>query len=484
LLEKASAGFPLSLAANAFINMIPTPPTENRLTQWLDKIQQESWQLELLISGFALSLLLSMEDSIQKIAQFGVEVRGLLTTSNFFGFCSLFLVISWVILIINLSIHVILRTFWVSAIGLRNISSAIQIEELQMSPRFEHFLKQKMFKFDHFIERLETICCLIFAYTFILVSAMFSIGMFFIVQSLFMGIMKEMLECFYGKSFKLEVLPTWYKFLIRTINITYGILGFLYLLDFVSLGKLKRWKRIQAYYFPVYRFFGVVTQARFFRPLYYNMIDHPIGRKIMFAIIPYIAALLLFESSGINNSALYSTEQHKYHLEAKYYDALRPEKMTISGLSLQDKYCPESDFLELFLPDHNLLGNQIKMSCLDSIPDKNEIGLIWFQDFQLGAKASRAKSDLPLNDSLFRAQEAKNLQKIQCAQSHYRLYVNDSLLSKLSFSFYQHPKTQQLGLSTILDAKPLTRGKHYLRLDIMGDSLKVKQRFVVPFWKS
>lgn len=39
---------------------------KSKLSQWLEILQQESWQLELVISGFAIFLLASLYDSLDK----------------------------------------------------------------------------------------------------------------------------------------------------------------------------------------------------------------------------------------------------------------------------------------------------------------------------------------------------------------------------------------------------------------------------------
>ena len=41
---------------------------KNKLSKWLESLQQESWQLELIISGFAIFLMLSMIDPLQQLS--------------------------------------------------------------------------------------------------------------------------------------------------------------------------------------------------------------------------------------------------------------------------------------------------------------------------------------------------------------------------------------------------------------------------------
>ena len=77
-------------------------------TEWLEKLQQESWQLELLISGFAIVGIYSTRTIIADFqfyrynefySEFGLLV-GMLTYVFKTG---------WLIFFINLIVHVILR---------------------------------------------------------------------------------------------------------------------------------------------------------------------------------------------------------------------------------------------------------------------------------------------------------------------------------------------------------------------------------------
>ncbi len=110
--------------------------------KWLEILQQESWQLELLISGFAIFLLASAYDELDS---FEYQIYLLTTGSNYFGTLVLpfqLLRGSWYVLIINLILHVLLRGLWISTIGIRYVSGEIEFEVLNFSPKFDHFLKK------------------------------------------------------------------------------------------------------------------------------------------------------------------------------------------------------------------------------------------------------------------------------------------------------------------------------------------------------
>ena len=90
-------------------------------SEWLERLQQESWQLELLISGLALFGIYESQDFLVEMnmyAKNNSEGIARMTQNLFIGIFK----VGWKIFFINLLIHVILRGLWIGAIGLRYVS--------------------------------------------------------------------------------------------------------------------------------------------------------------------------------------------------------------------------------------------------------------------------------------------------------------------------------------------------------------------------
>ena len=136
-------------------------------SEWLEKLQQESWQLELLISGFALfgvweshGFLIYIQDYIAAHT-FGQleQVLQLIIYA---------LLVGWVIFFTNLLIHIIFRGLWIGAIGLRYVSGDIEYDKFNYSEPFTKHIRKKVGDFDSYIEQLEKISSVLFSYTFLL----------------------------------------------------------------------------------------------------------------------------------------------------------------------------------------------------------------------------------------------------------------------------------------------------------------------------
>lgn len=130
----------------------------------LQKLQEESWQLELLISGFAIFGLFTA------FPYLSLEVKAAQNDGKIYSWIVLSVVlVSCAILIFNLLLHVVLRGLWIGALGLRYVSGDIDYEALNYSPKFTNYLKRKVGSFDRYIGRLENYCSIIFAISFLLI---------------------------------------------------------------------------------------------------------------------------------------------------------------------------------------------------------------------------------------------------------------------------------------------------------------------------
>jgi len=152
--------------------------TENiKLKSWLDSLQQESWQLELLISGFSIFLLIG---GWGKIVELQTDLILLQQASQNFSALDAFYDISRIALACllgTLIFHVLLRGMWIAAIGLRSVSGDIEYEELNLLPRFHNFLKRRIGSFDGYVERLERYCSVLFSVAFLIFFGLLSLAL-------------------------------------------------------------------------------------------------------------------------------------------------------------------------------------------------------------------------------------------------------------------------------------------------------------------
>ena len=359
-----------------------TPGKESKkkvsFSDWLEILQQESWQLELLISGFALFGIWESRHILMRFSAYigshmPDEVGGMLfLLAGFYGL----LKAAWSIFFINLLIHVVLRGLWIGAIGLRYVSGEIDYKTLGYNEIFEDYLERRVGRFDHYIEKLEKVCSVIFAYTFLLFFIFLS-GVMVLVHLILLGELTGYLSDFGWDNLGIILI------------ILYLILGFVVLIDFLTIGSIKK-VRSDAFakvYGFIYRFYSYTTLSFLYRPLLFNFFDYKYTRRLFWFSVPYVILVLFFlPGFYLENNAFYPSRDSigkNYYaaspeiIKSNYYDDLRYQhyhspddikRVTISELSLAESEISHSNG-KLFFPFHkedfNLLRYKYNLTPLN-----------------------------------------------------------------------------------------------------------------------
>lgn len=369
--------------------MADTNDQKSFFKEWLEKLQQESWQLELLISGFAI---FGIYQSRILIPDFDFARNGYLDDAGaWLGMLVFIFKKGWLIFFLNLLIHVVLRGLWIGAIGLRYVSQDIDYESFRYSDIFTRFLKKSVGSYDDFIERLEKVCSVIFAYTFLLF-LLFMSFMFFFMQVIFIA---QLIQ-------KINPLDADVQFTSGLFAIIYFMFGSIVFFDLITMGGFKKVKNkfFSTIYFYIYRFFGFVTLSFLYRPLLYNFIDNNYTKKLFYFSIPYITLVAFGETMVINISNPYKPDKEfllsqGQLLDENLYDDLRllrlsefpneerkMNKKFLSWISMEQYEITKSVSSFFVKMDRNLMRYMEKG---DSISPyfKSGYSLAWFNNYKV-----------------------------------------------------------------------------------------------------
>lgn len=448
--------------------------SSEKLKNWLDKLQQESWQLELILTGFAIFLVLGLKTPIDQLFNSSLKI-GL--ASDKFGVLLIWMGairLIWYFIITNLVIHLFLRSFWIALIGLRYVSGDIDFKQLNLAPKFNDFLNKKVKGFDQYIERLEKICSAIFAFTFLIIFVILSSTLFLLILETLGTFVLHPVEDTFGVAGKT----------FSTIVQTSLVLGaFLYIIDFVTLGWLKSLKGFSKVYYPIYRLFGWLTLAPIYRPLYYNLVDNRFGRWVGLLTLPYLVLALVMSSVKIQYGKYFPKENTTYKLTTDRYDDTRDDLVeTLNHLttsSIPSKYV-DRDFLEVFLPYVGSLDNPaLELVCPNIKPAQKEKVV-----FGAGGAINIG----------FRKPLEYNVDSIMlCFQNIFRLSINDSTYTDQNWMLYTHPTRKVNGFLCILDIGHLKKGRHDLKIQRFSRNISESDSLLqvkwlkpnsIPFWKT
>jgi len=431
--------------------------TKPEFKQLLQRLQEESWQLELLISGFAIFGLISAFPTIELAvndAQNSQQIYKLTIYSIAWASCA--------ILIFNLLLHVLLRGLWIGALGLRYVSGDIDYDDLKYSPKFTKYLKKRVGSFDKYIATLEDYCSVIFAISFLLIFYVLAITFTILAIALIANYLL-------GN----DDLPNWLSKGVGITLILFVIFGmFFTLIDFITLGFLKKKKWISKIYFPIYWVFSFITLSFLYRPLVYNFLDNKFGKRLSFALVPFyliigLTLTLRYESSNYINP---SSSSSNIVANNNSYEDLLTEGNFIDNVAIQSKVITDP-YVKVFI----LFTENIE----DRVFSFNE-GLKPKEDKRgLGSDAisiSNTSIDGNKLDSL-RTEYLKTFNSIYYTKIDTIKFDNEFIFGK--------SLNNKMGFESYLSTKNLSDGKHILKVNRM--SIRKKDTVylnvaTIPFW--
>lgn len=438
---------------------------KGKFKELLDKLQQESWQLELLISGFAIYGLIAGLGSIEASHNEAIALESYY--KKFYSFAE----ISCYILIVNLIIHVVLRGLWIGAIGLRYVSNEIDYDALNYSKRFTGYLEKKVGSFDDYIEKLENYCSILFAVTFL--TLFYFIAFFtsiflvmYIAASFFIdsGIFSEMVG----------------GILLAFSILIYLFLALLVFIDFVTQGFLKKKEWTSFLYMPIYKIFSYLTLSFLYRPLVYNFLDNKFGRRIALILVPIYG--FIFYASTLNNvRSNYLNAKEKafvnYAKDDNYINLLK-ENNFVQDVAIQSKII-DKPYVRVFIPFKKKIENLILERNTDLKPIEDTRGLR--SSFVIGFKEvfNRDRDKSNKTDSIYKIY-------LKTFNDTYHLKI-DSVSYPSEFITSKFNK--QLGFEAVLPIRNIKEGKHLLRIDrtVTKEKKKIKEEInekfaEIPFW--
>jgi len=446
-------------------------PEANEVQSYLERLQRDSWQLELIVSGLALVGLFSINGWLDEFGSLlasieGSFIGGVVLT----GFTTAYL--AYLIILVSLVVHLVLRALWIGAIGLRSVSGEINWSEFKYQPQFDGFLGRKINNSHRYILLLDRICSIIFAVAFL--AAMLLMG--FLLYGLFISIVFYVLFWVTGQ----QESPKIVRWGVLVLAFIYLGAGLLYMIDFLTAGRLKKIKWLTPIYYPIYRFLGKITFARLYRPIYYNLIGIKLGRRVLIFIIPIIFLVLIFASIEINpnnyfNSALWENNQEISAdlLIEKYYEDQREKDSRRNVAIIIPSDVQSENTLRVRLPYLSSYDAVIKYNCPDLPVVRNALFHSTFNPFGWTKISSKELTS----------------KQLDCIKTAVKLSIDGQSISLENILFHRPDGVIFPEMIKYVSLDSFPAGLHRLRVqaftyDEKGDSLRREPPIKVPFYFS
>jgi len=469
-----------------------------KLRRWVSNLQLESWQLELLITGFSIFLLAT---SIDQYAEFSASfifnklvpssvANGIFISSGQFIVNTIPFALKF--FLISLLVHLLLRGFWIGIVGLSSVSSTIDLESLNLKGKFRKKIPEKTRSLDDLIFHLDQISSVIFAYTYLLAFSIISVVLVstFLFSILGLG---AYLQVVIGTGIASAAIIT----LITTLLVLIFFVGaVIFFLDTILFSAFKKSKWFSVLYYPIYRIFSVVSLSFIYRTIYYHLITNYSKKQIITVTLVLGATLFITERiDSWNTYPFYPevVETNQYTVLRSHYDDERTKGFVYTA-SIPSRYI-KNDYLELFIRYSPQYNEVLDLLCGDF---RNvERNFSFSEAVNAGMQSSR-DTIVNINDLLASDKEYDQLVKssVECLTSIYEVYLDGTKLEGVDYFFTKHNNKGERGVGTVLDIANLERGRHLItinRLDYSGnpmlgqsiaeDKLKMIGLVTIFFWK-
>lgn len=389
--------------------------------KWLQRVQEQSWEPEVLISGIVLLILTRVPDAIDQLSMFlKTQSLWIFYSSNIAHSLSAFMKLAIYWLIFGLAIHLILRSVWVSLVGLSYVfPKGINNDRLNYRGAFKKTIED-IPSFPKQIEKLERACSMAYAITFLMF--MIIIGFFIAISSIGLILVIWMALDYENFLMVLNKVDTYF-------NWVFALLAIPYILDFLTVGALKRLPYINRIYRPIYVFLGTITLAPIYRPVYYGLVSNIKKRWVIVGLVGYciISAYfykkILTDDFGSHEMVHQTLGTSSY---AGYYEDKAEAKISRWAHIPTDQVDGQS--VRLFVVHNSGLEDSIRMAC-------EHRGL----------------------DSLSRGIPSKDL---GCLTDFYGVALDADTLNQQRWWFRSVDQFNHMGLVTWIDLSQYPRGTH------------------------
>ena len=428
---------------------------------WLSKLEAESWQAELLVSGIAIFGSLQLPGLVQRIVDFcltnvSLEDMGLAY------FVLMVLNLGVYMIIGGIMLHFILRAFWIGLVGFNSVFPGINLENDNFYSkdylgRMAQLLPQDS---NQFVRQLDNFCSTIFS--FVLIGGLSFFALMFDVVIIYL--VKLIIQYFFP-----ELSMKYWLFIVGGIFYLFMIMMLI-----ANSKKIRKNPRYNQFYYwmsisyqrlffhiflkPI-QYFGlaIATNTNYNKYFKWILIGSLLVGGLTAVIVLPTSRIRYIVDIAFNSDELFLEDfDHGQALMVDHYENLRThdgEKRIISAVLEGDVV--DHTGLEVFIPIFNN-EQELYEPCTNQWESPGEVERTVYLD-------------------------TKRAFELSCYQSYHHLYIDDQRIDAPALTTY-HPNQKEFGLQYYIPTDSLEIGMHILKvekIDLAND--QVFRRIRAPF---
>ncbi len=420
--------------------------------QWLLKLEQESWQAELIISGLAILGSLQLPDLIGRFGQWALTYFPL-EMGIFLYLIQTYLFFAASGLIIGFILHFILRAIWIGLIGINSVfPEGIRTDSDSYSKIFMENIKRDYSIENSGIESLDKLCSGIF----VACSIVLLLSCVFVIDLLVLYGIKCLLDLFLPINIQL-ILASLFVLLFFVVSL---------LVMMLNSKKYQNNIYLQEKGYKVYTFYSYIIFHIFRKPYFYlvNLVMSNLNKRQFIGwmmagmlVITLFGGYHMFDSKNVFLIDA-PTFLGFYERTDKTFIEEYEEHLMIDGgpiySTLIEKELIEGKMMKVFVPifDNEQVvysaycGDYIDQEALDQEENKKQARQFY----------------------------------VDCYNKYHRVSINDEVIIT-DFIKHNHPHRGTYGVLTYLPTDNFKKGKNYLKVEKLSVD-GVYRTMVVPFW--
>jgi len=379
---------------------------------WLQRLKDESWEAELLVSAIAIFGTFQLFGVINWGTNKFIDVLD--PSQYLIGYAIIFLGLFAISILASMFvIHFFLRAYWIGLVGLNSVFPDYSIEDSAYSKIYTEKILSILPKLEDSIKKVDELCSVIFsvAFTFLLIYTYMAF-----LASVYLLIF-NMLESY---------VPT-YILLIPLGFIALGLLIQMVLSVVANLKGNKEKEKLQILSFKVVRFVSMLLYGPLYRPiLQVSMIFGSNFKKkkslvyliFLFLVSGAIVALVQFDKTNIPYLIVKDSYVDTTRVNSDYYENQNEYNEFLLTPEIESDRI-KSNSIKVFIP---IFSNEKKMRedvCDDYIKDDNK---------------SRNEQ-----------RKARGLNYLECYHKYNFVYINGEKI-QVEYLKYNHSRTKQFGI--------------------------------------
>ena len=401
--------------------------------KWLRRLERESWQAELLISGVALIACLQLPELVDGLAILMID--RLPETQSFIGYIICFLNLFAVsILTTFFVIHFIIRAYWIGLIGLNSVyPNGFKIEDGFYSPIYSRKVAEILPSVKSSIKNIDNLASTQFASAFSILTMYVMMSMMSIILVLIYNLL-------------IDIVPSFIFIILLALFVLYFIS--LSILQVLAMNKKFRYHdKIQTAYFKTGMYFGMFSSTFLYKPvtqIMFTFASNAKSTKNFLSIIP------LF---------LISVSLTMYHMDHSNIQIL-VERGFAGESFYDDNEINRNFYLEQFDEKDRIFSTVIPSEIISDDFLKVFIPILSNESFIIENFCNEFQEDKEL--SLYEKKKSKTNYEYECSLKYHKIFLNNVLYTGKFYS-HIHKIGLQFGLIAYIPANNFKTGENIIK---------------------